>query len=152
MARGVFTVQGVAQTVATAITLLELTAPAASTIEILRAWVNSSANTDVMNRVRVLKKTATITGTASPPTPVQTDGGSGSSGCTVKWLATAEGTDGSVFDDDYFHMKNGYLWVPTHIRQRWLVPPSGLIAIKFPVAPQASAVWTFGFDYEELSG
>jgi hypothetical protein len=78
--------------------------------------------------------------------------GAASSGCTVKWVATGEGTDGNVVDDDYFHMKNGWVWVPTHLRHRLIVPPSGIIAIKFPVAPAASAVWNFGFDFEELSG
>lgn len=149
MARGVYEVHGDAQVVATAITILELTAPSTAVLEILKAWVTQSSITaSTAGRMRLLRKTATITGTASPPTPVALDA-SAAAGATAKWLATAEGTDGNVIDEQGFNFLNGYLWTPITARSRLLIPPSGIIALKFPAAP-TSATWSFGFEFEEI--
>jgi hypothetical protein len=87
-----------------------------------------------------------ITGTASPPTPAPL-GAEAASGTTVKWVATVEGTDGTVVKDMSFNFQNGWEWVRTQ-DEEIIVPPSGIIALKFPVAP-TSAVWTFGFVFIE---
>lgn len=147
MARGKYEVHGDAQTVSTAITILELTAPSTAIIRLLRAYVwQSSVATSTMSRIRVLRKTGTITGTASPPTPAPL-GADAASGATVKWVATAEGTDGTVVKEEAFNYLIGWLWVPG-ADEKIVVPPSGIIALKFPAAP-TSATWTFGFVYEE---
>jgi len=149
MARGIYSVHGDAQTIATAITILEITAPATAILQIRRVWVGqSSATTDALARIRILRKTATITGTASPPTPAPL-GAAAASGCTVKWVATGEGTDGTVIIEEAFHIKSGFLWQPANDREQIIVPPSGIIALKFPAAP-TSASYTFGFIYEEM--
>lgn len=148
MARGMYTVHGDAQTVSTAITILEVAAPATAILKIYRAWVEqSSVTTSTATRIRLLRKTGTITGTATPPTPTAVDA-SAASGVTVKWIATVEGTDGNVLIEEAFNYLNGWVWLPVP-EERIIVPPSGIIALKFPAAP-TSAAWTFGFDYEEI--
>jgi hypothetical protein len=149
MARGVYTCNTAGQAISTAITILEITAPSTAALEVIEAYASSDANTDVMARIQLLRKSATITGTASPPTP-NPYGADGASGVTVKWKATAEGTDGVVIRPDTFHMKSGWFWVPKSIRSRLIVPPSGMIALKFPSATNITGNWTFGIDWEEL--
>jgi len=148
MAKGEYWTHGDAQTVSTAITILELTAPSTA-IEILtRWWINqSSVTTSTATRGRLLRKTATVTGTASPPTPAPR-GADAASGATVKWIATAEGTDGTVVDEDGFNYLNGWLIIPGEPEQV-IVPPSGIVALKFPAAP-TSASWTFGMAHREV--
>ena len=149
MARGLYTVHGDAQAVSTAITILEVTAPSTAVLEIKRACVEqSSVTTSAQARIRLLRKTGTITGTASPPSAIPIDAAA-SSGVTIKWIATAEGTDGNVIYEENFNILNGWLWVPASAMERIIVPPSGLIALKFPAAP-TSANWTFGFVWVEI--
>lgn len=146
---GTYEVHGDAQTISTAITILEVTAPSTNILLINRAWVQQSSNTtSSMCRIRILRKTGTITGTASPPTPAPVDVNA-ASGVTVKWVATGEGTDGTVIVEEAFNLLNGWIWVPTLPTSRIVVPPSGIIALKFAAAP-ASSSWTFGFEYEEI--
>jgi hypothetical protein len=150
MAAGRYTVVGEAQTIATAITIIEVAAPSTAVLKLIRAWVTqSSVTTSAAFRVQLLRKTATITGTASPPTPRPTIPGYAASGATVKWVATAEGTDGVVLDGGGGNHLNGYQWVPTDQNSHFYVPPSGIIALKFPAAP-TSASWTFGMEWDEF--
>ena len=150
MAAGRYTVVGENQTISTAITILELTAPSTAVLRLVKAWVSqSSVTTSAGFRIQLLRKSATITGTASPPTPRPTLVGYAASGCTVKWVATGEGTDGVILDAQGDNHLNGYVWVPTDQGSNIYVPPSGIIALKFPAAP-TSASWTFGFEYDEL--
>lgn len=139
------------QTVSTAITVLELTAAAGQPLEVLRAWVsNTSVTTSAQCDVAVLRKTATVTGAATPPTPVELGGGGDTSASfTVKHLATAEGTDGDVLYGDGVNSLNGFLFIPTP-EERPVVPGSGLIALKFITAP-TNASWRFGFLVRELA-
>lgn len=148
MAAGEYTVEAEAQVIATAITILELTAPSTGMLEILRAWCSqSSSAASAQARLQILRKTATVTGAATPPTPRPMLPGYAASGMTVKWLATAEGTDGVILHDEGFNLINGFLWVPVPEERIW-VPPSGIIALKFPAAP-TSATWSFGFKVRE---
>lgn len=150
MAVGRYTVLGEAQTIATAITALELTAASTCALKLIRAWMTQhSVTTSAGFRIQLLRKTATITGTASPPTPRPLQLGGAASDCTVKWVATAEGTDGVILDGGGYNHLNGYQWVPTDQGSNIWVPPSGLIALKFPAAP-TSASWTFGFEWDEI--
>lgn len=149
MARGYYTANTGNQTISTAITILEITAPSSASLIIRKAWVNESTiTTAAQARIQLLRKTATITGTASPPSAVAFDG-SASSGVTIKWKATAEGTDGNVIVDEGFYIPSGWFWVPPVPEERLIVPPSGIIALKFPAAP-TSAGWSFGINWEEL--
>jgi hypothetical protein len=69
------------------------------------------------------------------------------SGVTVKWKATAEGTDGVIEQDDTFNVLAGYLYLPVPEERIW-VPPSGIIALKFPATPD-NLPYSFGFTYRE---
>lgn len=148
MAKGEYYTHADAQTVSTAITILEITAPATAIEIVMRYKVSqSSVTTSTATRARLLRKTATITGTATPPTPAPR-GADAASGATVKWIATVEGTDGTVLDEDGINYLNGWLIIPGALEQ-WIVPPSGIVALKFPAAP-TSASWTFGIGHQEL--
>jgi hypothetical protein len=149
VAKGEYVTHGDAQTVSTAITLLELTAPATA-IEIIMRWKlsQSSVTTSTTARARLLRKSVSITGTASPPTPAPR-GADAASGATVKWIATVEGTDGVVIDEDGFNYLAGWgPMVPGPLEQV-IVPPSGICAIKFPAAV-TSASFSFGLGHQEL--
>lgn len=149
MARGFYSFSFDNQAVSTAITIIEVTAPSTAILEIIRAWVTvgTSAVASAMNRVELLRKTATITGTATPPSiiPLAADGASGS---TQKWKASAEGTDGNIVYPDNFNTLNGWLYFPVP-EERVIVPPSGIIAIKFSGAP-TSANYSAGIIWREL--
>lgn len=150
MAAGVFSIHGDGQTVSTAITILEVTAPSTGSLELIEAWLGQTGVTSVtMARIRILRKATTITGGASPPSAVP-DEGSPAFGGTIKWLATAEGSDGNVERDEPFNYLNGWRWYPVDVfgRDRIWVPPSGIIALKFPVAP-TSASFSFGMKVVE---
>jgi hypothetical protein len=149
MASGTYSIVAQAQTVATAITILELTAPATGALQILRAWCQqSSSTTSAMARIEILRKTGTITGTATPPTPRPVEVGMPASGMTVKWIATAEGTDGVILLEEDWNLLNGWLYLPVPDERIW-VPPSGIIALKFVAAP-TSAAYSFGMNVREL--
>ena len=149
MAAGTYDVHGDAQTIATAITILELTAPATAILRVFRAWVSGNTSTAGSARIRILRKSGTITGTASPPTPSPI-GAFAASGATVKWVATAEGTDGVVVHEETFRLDGGtWTWAALNPNEMIIVPPSGILALKFPAAPTSTA-FSFGFSYDEV--
>lgn len=152
-ASGFYTVVGEAQTVSTAITLLELTATANQMFRVFRAWINQTGLTaSTRLRAQLLRKSGTITGTASPPTARPEQVGQGAFDGTVKWVATGEGTDGVVLDSQAFDALNGYEWGGEYLKPTkfgFWVPPSGIIAIKFPASP-TSASYTFGMGLEVI--
>jgi hypothetical protein len=145
-ASGTYTVHADAQTISTAITILELTAPATGMLEIVRAWCQqSSTTTSNQVRIQLLRKSGTITGTATPPSAVPHQVGQQAWDGTVKWKATAEGTDGVIPLEENFNILNGWLYLPVPDERVW-VPPSGIIALKFPAAPP-SASWSYGITF-----
>lgn len=149
MASGRYTVLAEAQTISTAITILELTAASTAALELYRAWISQGGSTtSAMARIQILRKSGTITGTATPPTANPLEVGMPAFGGTVKWKATAEGTDGAVIYSDSFNVLNGWLWLPVP-EERIMVPPSGIIALKFPAAP-ASHAFTYGLSFREI--
>lgn len=148
MARGKYSVNTGNQTISTAITILEVTAPSTAVLIIYRAWCFANTTTAGAARLQLLRKTGTITGTATPPTPVALDA-SATTGVTVKWKATAEGTDGNVIYESGFRLDGGeWLYLPVP-EERVIVPPSGIIALKFPAAPTSSA-FSYGLIWEEV--
>jgi hypothetical protein len=148
MARGKYSWQTGGQSISTAITIVEITAPSTAVLVIHRAWCEQSGSTtSAMNRIQILRKSATITGTASPPSILALDG-SASASSTAKWKATAEGTDGNVLIEDSYNVLNGWLYLPVP-EERIIVPPSGIIALKFPAAP-ANSSYSYGMVFEEL--
>jgi len=152
VARGYFSVAGIAQTISTAITALEMTCPSNGVLFVDRIWLEQTTVTAVGTRARaqILFKTAACTGTASPPAPTSNDS-LATSGVSVRWVATAEGTAGDIKYDESFDYVAGYLWTPSNARERIVVFGGGnhsILALKFPAAP-TSASWTFGFAWDE---
>jgi len=148
MAAGKYSVLAENENISTAITILELTAPSTAPLELTRAWCdNVSSTTSAVARIRLLRKTATVTGTASPPSARALDA-SATSGVTVKWKATAEGTNGDILISAGFNVLNGWLYLPVPT-ELIIVPPSGMIALLFQgTVPNIN--WTFGFAWREL--
>lgn len=148
MARGKYSVSAQNQTVSTAITILEITAPSTAAIVIYRMWVSGNTTTAGVANIQILRKSATGTSAASAPTPSPLDA-SASSGATIKWKETAEGTAGNILYDDWFRLDGGpWVFLPVP-EERIIVPPSGNVALKFPNAPTSTA-FSWGCIYEEL--
>lgn len=136
----------IALVAATAKTLLELTAASGHQLEITEWWidfdgVNPAAEPVV---VEVLRKTATITGASSPPSPVKLDAADGAATASAKHNASAEGTDGDVL---YRHE------VPPTLGKHVIFPlgmepvvaTSGIIAIKATAPAGVNAIAGFGY-------
>jgi hypothetical protein len=148
MARGVYSYSAQAQTVSTAITLLELTAPATAALRLIRAWVSANTTTAGTINPQILRKSVACTGTASPPTPRPIDA-SAASGVSQRWKATAEGTAGDILYSEWSRVDGGpWVWLPVP-EERIIVPPSGIASLRFGTAP-ASNSFDFGLIYEEL--
>lgn len=146
MARGVYIARNKA-THSTAITILQLTAPSTASIEILRAWVSQQGSTtSAQPEITLLRKTATATVTSL--TPVKTHPQDVAADSTAGHTASAEGTDGDILASDGFNVLNGWLYLPVP-EERITVDPSGIIALKFVVAP-ASQSWHYGIIFREL--
>ncbi len=138
----------IALVAATAKTLLELTAGAANQMKIKEWWIDFDGTSVTAEPVvvEVLRKTGTITGAASPPSPIKKDPADGAAIATAKHNATAEGTDGDVL---YRHE------VPPTLGKHVLFPLgdepvvalSGLIAIKATAPAVVNAIC--GFTHEE---
>lgn len=149
MTRGIYSLSAQAQTISTAITILELTAPSTVEIRILRAWISGNSTTAGVANPQLLRKSAACTGTASPPTPRSIDQSGSTSGVTARWKATAEGTAGDIIYGEWFRIDGGpWIWLPLP-EERIIVPGGGIIALKFATAP-ASTSFDFGLIYEEL--
>lgn len=133
--------------VSTAITILQVTAPSTMTLEIIRAWVTqSTSTTSAQADVILVRKTATATGGTSI-TPVKLESGDPSPTFTAVRTATGEGTDGDIVAGEGFNVLNGWLYVPVP-EERIKVPPSGILALKFPSAP-ANVTYRYGITLRE---
>lgn len=127
--------------ISTAITILQIKAGAAA-LELLKVVLTQGlSETSTQEQVQILRKSAAATVTSY--TPLKCNPGAPAALCVggtsaTGYTASAEGTDGDVLVDEGFNILNGWLWVPE--KERIIVPQSGIIAIKFPVAP-ASATW-----------
>lgn len=142
--------------VATAITILQVKAGAATPFEVLRAWINQRGTVvSLQESIQLLRKTAAATVTAATvgthvlklrpgdPTP---DLSLGTAATGV--IATAEGTDGDILADNGFNVLSGWEWVRLH-EGHLIVPAGGIVALKFATAP-TTQTWKFGMDIKEL--
>lgn len=134
------------RSVTTAISILQVTAPATMTLEIVRAWVTqSTSTTSAQNDVILVRKTATVTGTSI--TPVKLEVGDPAPTFTALRSASAEGTDGDIVAGEGHNVLNGWLYLPVP-EERIKVPPSGILALKFPSVPP-SATYRYGIVLRE---
>lgn len=135
--------------ISTAISLLELTASAASAVILLEAWVTQESSiTSAQLAIQILRKSAAGTGTGSP-TAKPLEVGEPAFGGTVRVQMTAEGTAGNVLWREGVNQLNGWYYKPVPEARIW-VPPSGILAVKLPVAP-ASINVSAGMIFAEVA-
>lgn len=135
------------QTVSTAITILQLTAPSTMDLTLVRAWCEQGGSTtSAAATIELIRKTATATLT-NTLTPVALSENDPAPSATAKSVATAEGTDGNILIREAFNVLNGWLYLPVP-EERIVVKAGGILALKFPSAP-ASQSWEFGFVWLE---
>jgi len=135
-----------------AITLIQVKAGAASTVEVLKAWVSQGSSTvSTQQRIQINRKSGTATVTSATPaaltggTTADAVGGTSATGTN----ASAEGTDSTVLINDVFNILNGWLYVPIP-EERITIPPGGFLGLKFPTAPGSSTTYTAGIIFQEL--
>lgn len=120
-----------------AITLLQFVPAAAIPVRVLQASVTqSSSTTSTQIEAKLLRKTAAATVTAAVAnTDIRRlDPGDAATSAQLGtalsgYLATAEGTDGEILDDQGTNILNGYYFEPQPERAP-TVPGSGIVAIK----------------------
>lgn len=130
------------------VNLMQVTAPSTMLLEIVRAWVmqstsTTSAQTDV---ILVRKTVAASTGTTA--TPVELEPGGAAATFTAISAATTNGTDGDIMYGEGFNVLNGWLYVPVP-EERIIVPPSGILSLKFPSTPP-STTYRYGITLREI--
>lgn len=147
MAKGVYVARLDATVISTAITLIQLNAPATAVLEILKAWVTQTlSEVSTQEEIQILRTTTAGTGTSF--TPILISPGSAAAGATVTTNHSAEGTAGDSVIREGFNILNGWYYIPIP-DERIYVAPSGRLALKFPAAP-ASATWSAGIIWREI--
>lgn len=136
-----------------AITLVQLKAGSTAPLVLLRAWCSQRTLTSsAQQRVQIVRKSGAATVTSA--TPLLLDPGDAASaavgGTSATGInATAEGTDGDILYHDNFNVLNGWLWVPVP-EERVIVPPAGIIGLKFPTAPGSAMNVSAGLIWGEI--
>ena len=147
MASGIYVARLDAVVISTAITLIQVNAPATAALEIIRVWVGQTlSETSTQESIQILRTTTAGTGTSF--TPILLRPGDAAAGATATTNHSGEGSAGDSLLREGFNILNGWLYLPVP-EERIIVAPSGRIALKFPVAP-ASATWQAGIIWREL--
>lgn len=148
---GKFLINNLGVTVSTAITVVQYKAVATHKAAVVRFRVKQRGTGTAQAVIQLLRKTAAATVTLFTPIKCDPDGfaalgvgGTAATGIT----ATAEGTDGDILYAGSFHVSNGDEWIRAE-PDEYIVPASGIIALKFAVAP-TSAVFDIQLEVEEF--
>jgi hypothetical protein len=137
----------------TAITVIQVAVPANCAIEILRAQGGqSSSTTSTAGVMSLVRKTAAATVTSATP-GLQVEGAQASKcvgGAALTGItASAEGTDGVIFDEECFNIVgNGAIYLPVP-EEREMIGPSEFIALKHFVAPAGN--WSHSIGWLEYA-
>lgn len=133
--------------VSTSTNLLQVTAPSTMTLEIIRAWVmQSTSTTSAQTDIILVRKSATASA-GSTATPVKLEVGDPAPTFTAMSAAGTNGTDTDIVYGEGFNILNGWLYSPVP-EERIIVPPSGMLALKFPSTPP-SATYRYGITLRE---
>lgn len=142
------------QTVATAITILQVKAGSKSPLELIRAGLSQKGSTtSAQESIQILRKTVGAAVTGATPAllnPNDPAAGAASSSTGTGYVATSEGTDSTILLEDGFNVLNGWMFLPTP-EERIYVPAGGILAMKFPTAP-ASQSWNAYMVFREFAG
>jgi hypothetical protein len=138
----------------TAITVIQVTVPAAAAIDIIRAWGGQgSSTTSAATGLGLIRKTAVATVTSRTPDLLSDGmqaskcvGGVSATGIT----ATAEGTDAAnyLWHEGLNIVGNGALYLPVP-EERISMGPSDTIGLKHSVAPSGN--WIHGVTWLEYA-
>jgi hypothetical protein len=150
---GVYQIALVNTAVTGAITLVQIKAGTVGAVELLRAWCSqSNSTTSTMQRITILRKSTAATVTSGTPLLIngsQAAKAVGGTSATGTNASNENSGDGDVLYPDVFNILNGWLWVPTP-EERIIVPPSGMIGLKFMTAPASSLTINAGFVFGEI--
>lgn len=149
---GVYNLIRSSVTTSTAITIQQVTVPAAVAAEFTRAWVNQSTiTTSAQTRIQLLRKSTAATVTSQTPALLgvamqasKCVGGTGATGIT----ATNEQTDGAVYIEEGFNVVNGWLYLP--VPEERILMINTTLGLKFPTAP-TSAGYISGQEWLEYA-
>lgn len=145
MARSTIKTAEIALVAATRKTVLEITADAARRLDASEYWVDFDGEdaTAPPVVVEVLRKSATVTGAGSPPSPTKLDPADGTPAYTVKHNASAEGTDGDVLYRHEIHPTSGkHVIFP--LGDEIKVALSGMLAIACTAPEAVNVIAGFG--------
>lgn len=137
-----------ATVISTARTWLEVTSSSSRILVLVEAWLTQEiSETSQQEAVQIVRKSAAGTGTSF--TPLRTEVGIAAAGFTARVNCTAEGTVTDLTGPRHgFNCLSGWFYAPLP-ESRIVVPPSGILGIRFPVAP-ASATWSGGAVFREI--
>ena len=140
----------------TAITVIQVLAPALSAIEISRVWCNqNSVTTTNQTQLQLNRNSTACTVTSATAVPLANGmqaskcvGGTSATGVT----ATAEGTLTATIWSEGFNIVNGVLYLPVPEARALVVgSAAGFVGVKFPSAP-AAANYVTGIEWLENAG
>lgn len=134
---GVYVARFEAISISTARTMVQVNAPSGKSLEILRMWASFSATTSVATEIGV--KRVTTAGTNTSFTPILLRPGDAAAGASAGVNATAEGTIGDILWREFVNQQGNWLYLPVP-EERFIVGPSGRIALYLPSAPSAVTV------------
>lgn len=130
-------------------TLVEITAASDAIVTIHEAWISQDASeTSTQEVASLIRKTAAGTGT-SYTVKLLAPNTDAAFGGTCRTDCTAEGTLGDEIVREGFNILNGWYYKPVP-DARPIVPPSGIIGIRFAVAPAAAITVSAGLIFEEI--
>lgn len=138
-----------------AITLIQIVAASSVPLQLIRASVTqSSSTTSTQQSVQINRKSSAATVTTFTPIkngPTTDPAASAVGGTSATGTnASAEGTDTNILRQEVWNFLNGWLWLPTP-KEYCFVDASGIVGLKFPVAPGSSTTITADLLFEELA-
>lgn len=142
----------------TAVTQIQIQAPTARSITIIRAWVSqASTTTSAQVKVQILRMSAGATVTAATIAadvrPMDPDDAASTvqvGTAATGFTATVAGTESDIMMSDNFNVVNGWLYLPVP-EERIITSGGGRIALKFATAPPAGT-YDVGIVFAEGAG
>jgi len=136
----------------TALTLVEILAPADGAVLVERLYIKqTSFDTSENLGTKFEDISTTGTGTASVPRPLME--GDNLFGGVMETNATIEPTySGNVFLEEGFNVLSGFLWTPANDDEVFCISPSQLAGMNLDVAPSGSMNFSYGCTVREIGG
>ena len=141
---------GEAQT--TALTLIEIAAPADSVVLLERAYISqSSFDTSENSACKIQRITTTGTGDAAVPEPKQVGDAAFGGTCKTNMSAEPTYTASTEIIEQGFNVLSGFLWTPASDDEVIAISPSGLLGIMLDVTISSMNLH-YGCTIREIGG